>query len=226
MTEKTKLFGYTHDSHALIDESIISVTWRDKVEKYNLKGTVFDNHIGKLNSAAAIMATRAVGAEQKLIQVGLENFEPLPHRMQTVAEIDGVTFCNDSKATNTGAVLSALQQVDGKVILIAGGRDKGDDYTLLKKAVEQKVKKIVLIGEASGLIAEALDGVVDIEFADSLEDAVGIGKMTAIAGETVLLSPACASFDMFDSYGHRGETFISAVQQLRAGVVSCIAGDQ
>lgn len=213
---QVKLFGHSKDCHARICNSTISVNWKGRVEVYNLTGTVFDNHIGRLNSAAAILAARAVGTEQLSIQSGLENFKPLPHRMQKVDEIDGVTYCNDSKATNTGAVLSALQQINGKVVLIAGGRDKGDDYTLLKNAIGGKVIKLVLIGEAAEQMAGELRGTTDIEFAGSMEDAVDIGKETAAAGDTVLLSPACASFDMFDSYGHRGETFIKAVQRLKA----------
>ncbi len=213
---ETMLFCHDKDCHAQICESEIYLKWKSNKEVYQLKDTVFDNHIGRLNSAAAILATRAVGAEEQGIQQGLQSFQPLPHRMQRVCEIDGITFCNDSKATNTGAVLSALQQISGSVILIAGGRDKGDDYTLLKNTVQKKVKQLILIGEAAKKIATQLSGIVDIEYAGTMEEAVEISNTTAVAGDTVLLSPACASFDMFDSYGHRGETFINAVQQLQA----------
>ncbi len=216
----TLLFGYRKDCHAYIDNSQIIVSWKGVTEEYHLEDTVFNNHIGRLNSAAAILAARALGVERLSIQQGLANFQLLPHRMQIVDEIDGVLYCNDSKATNTGAVLSALQQIEGKVILIAGGRDKGDDYRLLKNTAKQKVKKLVLIGEAAKQIEIQLDGAAEIEHAKSMAEAVDIAEKTAVTGDTVLLSPACASFDMFDSYGHRGESFIYAVQQLKAGSIS------
>ncbi len=211
---QTLFFGHSNDCHAYIENSRIIVSWRSAKEDYKLEDTVFNNHIGRLNSAAAILATRALGVDQESIQQVLSNFQLLPHRMQIVDEIDGVLYCNDSKATNTGAVISALQQIEGKVILIAGGRDKGDDYRLLKNTAKKKVKKLVLIGEAAKQMETQLKGTVEIKHARSMEEAVAIAKEAAVTGDTVLLSPACASFDMFDSYGHRGECFIKAVQQL------------
>lgn len=217
--QKVMLFGHSKECHAHIRGPHVFVGFGGEVEEYRLEGTVFNNHTGRLNSSAAILAVRALGIDQLSIQQGLARFQPLPHRMQMVDEIDGVFYYNDSKATNTGAVIHALKQPKGKVILIAGGRDKGDDFKLLTNAVKKKVKKLVLIGEAADQIAAELDGITEIEFARTMVEAVTIAKKTAIAGDSVLLSPACSSFDMFDGYGQRGESFIKAVNQLKAGMV-------
>jgi UDP-N-acetylmuramoylalanine--D-glutamate ligase len=210
------LYGHSRECRANICESTILVKMNGKVEEYSLANTSLDNYIGRSNSAAAILAVRAMGADQSSIQQGLASFQPLPHRMQMVEEIDGIRFCNDSKATNTGAVLSALEQTTGMVVLIAGGRDKGENYQLLKSAVQAKVRGVVLIGEAADQIEIQLGGVTAISRAGSMEEAVKIAAKTAIAGDTVLLSPACASFDMFTSYGHRGDAFMELVRRLKA----------
>ncbi len=209
------LFGHSKDCNGYICESEIYVRWEGKIEKYQLAGTVFDNHIGRLNCAAAILAARYGGCDRKAIEKVLLNFQLLPHRMEDVDVINDVVYCNDSKATNTGAVISALTQARGKVILIAGGRDKGDEYSLLRDAVAQKVRKAVLIGEAATKIADEIDDLVGVEYAASMDDAVVKASIAAEPGDTVLLSPACASFDMFESYGHRGQAFKESVQKLR-----------
>ena len=164
-------------------------------------------------------------------QQGLLEFRKLmrqvaAHRMALVGENAGVFYYDDSKATNTGAVLSALENFAGNVILIAGGRDKGDDYTLLRESVGRKVRCLILIGEATELIAQALAGVTEVRKAGSMEEAVMLAAAIAGAGDTVLLSPACASFDMFENYGHRGKVFADAVQKVIAHVepVVCKAG--
>ena len=209
------MFGHLQENDAYICESDIYLRWQGKLEKYDLTGSSLDNHIGRLNSAAAIIAARACGCEQSVIENALRLFKPLPHRMELVDVIQGVRYCNDSKATNTGAVISALRQAKGKIVLIAGGRDKGDDYRLLRPVVEEKVKKLILIGEAAAQIDEQLNNIVPTVHADSLEQAVFMAHEEAVYGDTVLLSPACASFDMFDSYGHRGQVFRESVQRLK-----------
>jgi UDP-N-acetylmuramoylalanine--D-glutamate ligase len=135
--------------------------------------------------------------------------------MQLVGRVDGVTYINDSKATNTGAVNSGLEQAGGPVILIAGGKDKGDDYHQLREAVHDHVKYLLLIGEAAQDMGEALSDLAETEFPKSLEDAVKRAADHAEPGDTVLLSPACASFDMFESYIQRGERFVAAVRDLQ-----------
>ena len=144
----------------------------------------------------------------------MRNFHLPPHRIEFVAEVNGVVYYNDSKATNTGAVLGALVQFPGNVILIAGGRDKGEDYRVLRETVQARVRHLVVIGEAAVLLKEALADVVEILPAESMQAAVTLAAQLARPGDVVLLSPACASYDMFNSYGHRGNEFKKEVRAL------------
>lgn len=184
-------------------------------EWYDLADTVLGKAPNLQNSAAAILAARLMGCTAACIKKGLAGFMPLEHRMTLVAEIDGVSYYNDSKATNIGAVEAALKSMRNRVILIAGGRDKGGDYRLLNEAISQKVKAVLLIGEASDAMANAFSPLTRTEKLGTLEEAVLRAKAIAAAGDAVLLSPACASFDMFNSYGHRGEVFVKTVRSLK-----------
>lgn len=166
------------------------------------------------NYAAALLALQAVGCSSEQVVQGLKDFCPLPHRLELVGESAGVSFYNDSKATNTGAVVGALANFESPVILIAGGRDKGDDYSLLATSVKKKVKRLVVIGEAADLLEAALGDVVETVGAVSMEEAVRLAMAVAKPGDVVLLSPACASFDMFSGYAERGRVFTNTVQQL------------
>lgn len=214
----SQLLGYGAGDHcrARLSDRTISLSWQDGVETYDVAGSLLDSPIGASNSAAAILAVRALGVAPGPIQSGLRRFTPLAHRLQLVAEIGGVRYVDDSKATNTGAVLAALAQSEGMVVLIAGGRHKGEDYRLLRASVQAKARAVVLIGEASEAIATALAGCSEITRAASMTAAVATAAKLARPGDTVLLSPACASFDMFRSYGHRGEAFAAAVATLVA----------
>ncbi len=211
---ETVLFGHSKECRAFICDSNIYLKLDEVQEKYDLSGTYFDNPIGRINCASALLAAKFCGCTQQEISLVLHSFKGLPHRMEMVDVIGGVSYYNDSKATNTGAVLFALQQVKGRVVLIAGGKDKGDDYGLLRDSVRQKVKNLILIGEAAGGIAQQLRDVVAIDYAASIEEAVVKASSLAVSGDTVLLSPACASFDMFSSYAHRGRSFAEAVKKL------------
>ena len=131
--------------------------------------------------------------------------------------IDGVRFVDDSKATNIGALQAALAGCSEPVILIAGGRDKGGDYTLLREVVARRVKRIVLIGEAAGLMRSALVSVAECESAASMEDAVRKAMAVAVRGDLVLLAPGCSSFDMFSGYAERGRIFADCVRRLGSG---------
>jgi len=176
------------------------------------------NDITLMNFAAVILAVRHQGCSYQQIQAGLEAFRPLPHRIEFVAEINGVAYYNDSKATNTGAVIGALAQFSDNVILLAGGRDKGDDFRLLRDSVTGKVKKMIVFGESAGLLNDALADVVAISQMQSMDSAVQAAAQVAVPGDVVLLSPACASFDMFTSYGHRGNEFKKAVLALQSNL--------
>ncbi len=211
-------FGHGEECQARIVDHGVSLLWSGKLEHYPLTGTLLDSFTGALNSGAAILAARTMGCSPEAVARGLQSFQVAAHRMALVAEQNGVAYYNDSKATNTGAALSALANFAGNVILIAGGRDKGDDYRLLRESVAQKVRHLILIGEAQELIAAAVAGATEVRRASSLEEAVALAAGLARSGDTVLLSPACASFDSFDNYGHRGRVFAAAVHTTLAAL--------
>ena len=169
---------------------------------------------GLINSAAALLAVRPFEVDYGAALETLRSFKPGTHRLQVIAEIDGVTYINDSKATNTGAVNIALEQVGENVILIAGGKDKGDNYQLLRESVRNCVKHLVLMGETARTMSKELGDLAPFSLAASLDEAVSLASSQADPGDTVLLSPATASFDMFENYKHRGEAFTRAVNGL------------
>ncbi len=195
-------------------EHTFDITIDDRTDSYSLKDTVLDSHTGLLNGQAAVLAVSHLGCKKSAIEQGLKSFELARHRLQYVRSLNGVQFFNDSKATNTGAVLSSLASFSGNIILIAGGRDKGENYGLLKQLVSEKVKALVLIGEAADAIGMELEGIAVHRKALSMQDAVGKAAEMSCPGDTVLLAPACASFDMFDSYVQRGDVFMDAVFAL------------
>ena len=188
---------------------------RGTTELYDLTDSALSRPPNLQNGMAAILAARLMGCSQESIARGLNRFRSLPHRMTLVAEIDGVKFIDDSKATNIGAVHAALTAMENNVLLIAGGRDKGGDYALLEDIIREKVKLLLLIGEARDKMAAAWHLAAPIKSADTLQEAVRMAGTAAEPGDVVLLSPACASFDMFASYEERGDVFSRAVQDLR-----------
>ena len=167
------------------------------------------------NGMAAALAARAFEISNDDIRESLKRFEGVEHRLELVRVIHGVSYINDSKATNINAVWYALDSFDMPIVLILGGRDKGNNYCELQSQLVEKVHTIVSIGKARDAIKSQLDNVVpDIIDADSLEEAVTISNKRAKRGEIVLLSPACSSFDMFENYEHRGNSFKEIVNQL------------
>jgi UDP-N-acetylmuramoylalanine--D-glutamate ligase len=170
------------------------------------------------NACAAALAARLLGVSKEAIADVLRSFKGLPHRMQHVATLEAVDYFDDSKATNVGASVAALAgfaRAKTKVVLIAGGKDKGGSYAPLREALEKTGAGLVLIGEASDLIAEAFAGSpLPVARARSMDEAVRAAHKLARFGEAVLLAPACASFDMFKSYAHRGDVFRDAVLAL------------
>jgi len=165
---------------------------------------------------AALMASLAGVDDEAIVHV-LRHFPGLEHRLEFAGEKDGVRFFNDSKGTNVGAVIRSLESFESNVILIAGGRDKNGDFDALVPYVEGRVKKVVVIGEASERIARALGGVVTVEHALTLKDAVACAFSGAVSGDVILLSPACASFDMFRNFEERGRRFRDIVNELIRG---------
>ncbi|MGP0566614.1 MULTISPECIES: UDP-N-acetylmuramoyl-L-alanine--D-glutamate ligase [unclassified Nitrospina] len=166
------------------------------------------------NVLAAMAAAYLAGVDPAAMPATLREFEGLPHRLEWIRTVNGVEFINDSKGTNIGAVEKSLNSFDRPVILIAGGKDKGGDFSALKEIFLGRVKFLVLIGEARSKIEAVLNGSFDHEAAESMDAAVQAAYRHAEPGDVVLLSPACASFDMFRDYADRGERFRECVQRL------------
>ena len=169
----------------------------------------------QLNALAALAAGQLLGLDMAAMLQVLVEFPGLPHRMQFVARIGAVDYINDSKATNVAAAVASVESVDGMLVLVAGGLGKGGEFGELAGAVEGKLRGAVLIGTDAEKIARALDTVMPVHFAESMESAVHMAASCAESDDTVLLAPACASFDQFDSYMARGDAFIEAVEALR-----------
>jgi UDP-N-acetylmuramoylalanine--D-glutamate ligase len=166
------------------------------------------------NALAAAALALAAGADRASVAAVLREFPGLEHRLEFVREKDGVAYINDSKGTNVGAVVKSVEGFTQPVILIAGGLDKGSDFTPLADLFRRKVKLLILIGKAADKMAAALGGAVETVFVKTLREAVRIGHDRAAPGDAVLLSPACASFDMFRDFEDRGRQFKDAVRDL------------
>jgi UDP-N-acetylmuramoylalanine--D-glutamate ligase len=170
------------------------------------------------NALAALALGDAAGLPLAAMLQALEAFPGLPHRSAWIADFRGVRYVDDSKGTNVGATLAAVDGMPGPLVVIAGGISKGQDFAPLAAAFKGKVRHVVLIGRDAGDVERALAGAVSSERAASMQDAVAAAARAAQPGDTVLLSPACASLDMFRDYGHRGEVFAAAVRGLEATV--------
>jgi len=180
------------------------------VDELSLKGM----HNVANGLAAAVMA-RLADITNDVIRESLSHFEGVEHRLELVRILDGVRYLNDSKATNINSVWYALQSMQSPVVLILGGRDKGNDYKELEKLIRSKVHTIIAIGESKEIVRTQTQAMVNsFLMAETMEDAVHQAKKCAKKGDAVLLSPACASFDMFDGYEHRGQVFKTLVNNL------------
>jgi UDP-N-acetylmuramoylalanine--D-glutamate ligase len=190
-------------------------------EILNKEGLSFQSSLqgkhNKFNTACVDAAARHMGLDDGIIEEGLKTYKNYPHRLEVVGDIDGVIFINDSKATNTDAVYQALAAMKSPVIWIAGGVDKGNDYNTISALVADKVKYMICLGIQNDKLV-ALGNEIklqkpDFEFAEttSISDAIKMAKEVGAKGDTVLLSPACASFDLFKNYEDRGDQFRAAV---------------
>jgi UDP-N-acetylmuramoylalanine--D-glutamate ligase len=166
------------------------------------------------NVLAAVCAARLAGVESETIRAAVRGFKAVEHRLEFVREVGGVKYYNDSKATNVDATMKALEAFAGGIHLILGGKDKGSDYRVLETLLRERVKTVITIGSAAEKIERQLDGVVKIERAETLERAVALAQVAAVAGDVVLLAPACASFDQFENYEQRGRVFKELVLAL------------
>lgn len=166
------------------------------------------------NALAALALGDGVGLPMDAMLATLRRFGGLPHRCQWLAEKDGVNWYNDSKATNVGATVAAIGGMPGKVVLLAGGEGKGQDFSPLRDIMATKGRAAILFGRDAPLIAVALDKIVPLERVSTLREAVRAARVLARPGDTVLLAPACASFDMFKGYEDRGDRFVAAVKEV------------
>jgi len=171
------------------------------------------------NVLAAMAISKSLGVDLDVSANAVQKFAGLPHRCQWIAEVDGVNYYNDSKGTNVGATAAAIeglgQKSAGKVVLIAGGVGKGADFSPLQPVVEQYVSAVILLGSAAVELARVLSDRAPVTFVSDMEEAVVKARFKAQSGDAVLLSPACASFDMFRNFSHRGQKFIDQVRRLQ-----------
>lgn len=201
-------YGLHHDSDDLwLMEGHKSLMKASELNVYGLHNAV--------NALAALALCRVLGAPIDPLLSALREFRGLPHRMEKVAAFNGVTFYDDSKSTNVGATVAALSGMKQNAILIAGGDGKGQDFSYLREAVANNTRAVVLIGRDAGIIADELkDCGVPLHYAVTMEEAMQKSFLLAQSGDVVLLSPACASLDMFRNYIHRAEVFVAAVKDL------------
>ena len=222
----------TENQTAVINAKIKNIDYetskiKSKINYYNnndsitIAGSVIDLSDTKLkgkhnneNIVAATFATLAANGNMDGILKGLKDFAPLPHRLEFVSSINGIDFYNDSKATNPDAVKRAIECFDKNILLIMGGQEKDTDFECLKETLKTKIKKLIVMGEAKNKIAGTFLNVCDIIHAESMENAVDIAYHNSAQGDTILLSPGCASFDMYKSYPQRGYDFIKQVKRL------------
>ena len=209
-TQKKKV-----DQGAFIDEDRLFVRYEDDEYSMYLKELALQGKHNVYNSMAAAIAAKAVNIDNKVIRESLMNFQGVEHRLEKVLSIMGVMYINDSKATNVDSAWYALESMTTPVVWIAGGKDKGNDYSPLYKFVKDKVKVLICMGLHNEKLHECfgdkVDKIIDVT---SAKDAVRVAYENSVPGDTVLLSPCCASFDLFKSYEDRGEQFKKAVREL------------
>lgn len=203
---------------APIGESLIEDT-RIRVGNsvFDMSETPLQGRHNYMNALFAVQTAQALGLSEDAIRAGLKSFINVPHRMERIAEINGVQYINDSKATNVDAVFYALDAMTAPVVWIVGGQDKGNDYEPLRQLVRQKVRAIVCLGVDNAKIVEFFGAdVADITETNSAETAAYAAMQLAQPGDAVLLSPACASFDLFRNYEDRGDQFREAVLKIKS----------
>ena len=211
-TIKSKMvtFGKGSDSDAHYEEFVVSYGGYD----YDLSDLKLVGKHNIENAMASIIVSRLIGCDPEIIKRSVLEFNSLPHRIEYVREYKNAKFFNDSKSTTPHSTLKALEAFEPPVILIAGGRDKGLDYSVFKEQVARKVKQLILMGEASSKMKDIYENEVPLQVVSSLDGAVQQAVLSLVQGDTILFSPACSSFDMFNSYEERGRKFKEIVQCL------------
>jgi UDP-N-acetylmuramoylalanine--D-glutamate ligase len=191
---------------------------KDKEERFSLARVKIKGLHNVENIMAALGAAKICGMPFAAIQDALDTFAGLEHRLELVGEWRGVSVYNDSKATNVASALTALQSLTGPIILLAGGRDKGGSYAPLRGIMKERVKTLILMGEAKEKMRAAFEDLLPVHLVTGMEEGVRLAWAIAQGGEAILLSPACSSFDMFHDYEDRGRTFKEIVRQVSGGM--------
>jgi len=210
-------FSITHrlNEGAFVEnEKLVTSLGGVKTEIIDINNIYIKGKHNLYNSMAAVLAGQLLGVEADSLRSTLEKFEGVEHRLEFVRELDNVRYYNDSKATNVDSVWYALQAFKEPIVLLLGGRDKGNDYSRLAELVKKQVKAIIAVGESADKVEQAFRGIVGITKAGTMDEAVEAAHSIAQSGNVVLLSPACASFDWFKNYEHRGQVFKELVKNL------------
>jgi UDP-N-acetylmuramoylalanine--D-glutamate ligase len=204
-------------SGAFLNENQITLNYKPNQEPLimTIEQLALQGKHNVYNSMAASLASRIVDVRKEIIRESLQDFQNIEHRLEFVASINGIEFINDSKATNVNSTWYALESMEKPIVWICGGQDKGNDYNELSDLVKARVKAIVCLGKDNSKIIEAFKGIVDtIVETDTASDAVAASYKIGKKGDVVLLSPACASFDLFQNYEDRGMQFKASVRRL------------
>ncbi len=211
-------FSLTKNSaHAYLDSGwLMCRVMPGPLRRYDLHRWQLSGKHNQQNLLAAVLAATSMGAKPEAIQKTIDSFEPLPHRMELVHHWRGIRFYNDSKGTNVDSVVRSLESFSSPIILIAGGRDKEGSYEPLVSLVRQRVKMLVLMGEARFRLAKALGNLSCTVVVEDMDGAVQVALGAAVAGDVVLLSPACSSFDHYENYKERGDHFRNLVHKYTA----------
>lgn len=202
-------FGWYHAGE-------LKVRIKTAVNRYDLSKVSLEGAHNRENMLASLVACELCGVDASILESALISFKGLPHRTELIGEHNGVRYYDDSKGTNIGATISAIRGFAEPVVLIAGGLSKGVNFEPLIQHIKKHVKCAVLIGEAAPSMQVIFKDVTEVKMASSMKEAVSIASSVASPGDVVLLSPACASFDMFRDYAHRGEEFVAEVKKVMA----------
>ena len=213
-TSRVKYFSLTKTADSYLKDGVIYTDEGGTKHTYKVSDLFLRGEHNYANVMSSILAVTSAGIKFEDIAPHLASFKGVEHRLEFVAEIDGVKYINDSKATNVDSVWFALRSFEEPLYLILGGTDKGNDYGQIRDLVLDKVKKIFAIGSSAEKVYSYFHREVKVEIKSSLEECISAANLEARSGEVVLLSPACASFDMFDNYEHRGRVFKNAVREL------------
>jgi UDP-N-acetylmuramoylalanine--D-glutamate ligase len=203
-------FGLDNSS----DFKIKKESYEFRNHNYSLVNSKLHGTHNLLNSMASVLAVDSFVEDKSCIQNAITSFQPLPHRLEEFHVHKGIRFINDSKATNTDSVKYALTSFEKPVRIIMGGSDKGEDFTILNPHLKKHVKKIYLIGETIEKMQQAFDGICPIETFSTFRECVQKSYTDSVSGDVILLSPACASYDMFKNYEDRGNRFKAIVREL------------